>query len=162
MELPHIVYIVIYNINSCLSLLLWIGTTLAFFHSLGNTTFSLQDLNFIWRGLQINALHTLIMVMLIVSWPWYLLVSRFWIIFTMSFSLKVNDKIRFFILFENVEGNSVDFFLTEHWSAKKKLKSPASSLRILTEKNYPQIKFQRLRKIGIWTFGSLVHQSNSL
>ena len=35
-------------------------------------------------------------------------------------------------------------------------------LAILTGKNHPKIKLQRLRKIRIWTFGSLVHQINSL
>ena len=34
-------------------------------------------------------------------------------------------------------------------------------LRILTGKMYPKIKLQRLRKIRILTFGSLVHQINS-
>ena len=34
-------------------------------------------------------------------------------------------------------------------------------LRILTGKNHPKIKLQRLRKIRIWTFGLLVHQINS-
>ena len=34
-------------------------------------------------------------------------------------------------------------------------------LRILTGKKHPKIKFQRLRKIRISTFGSLVHQINS-
>ena len=36
-----------------------------------------------------------------------------------------------------------------------------SLLRILTGKNYPKIKLQCLRKIQIWTFGSLVHEINS-
>ena len=35
-----------------------------------------------------------------------------------------------------------------------------SSLRILTRKKHPKIKLQRLRKIRIWSFGSLVHQIN--
>ena len=35
------------------------------------------------------------------------------------------------------------------------------SLRILTEKKHLKIKFQCLRKVRIWTFGSLVHQTNS-
>ena len=35
------------------------------------------------------------------------------------------------------------------------------NLRILTEKKHPEIKLQRLRKIRILTFGSLVHQINS-
>ena len=34
-------------------------------------------------------------------------------------------------------------------------------LRILTGKKNPKIKLQHLRKIRIWTFGSLVHQINS-
>ena len=38
---------------------------------------------------------------------------------------------------------------------------PFSLLRILTGKNHPKIKLQRLRKIRIWTSGSLVHQINS-
>ena len=35
-------------------------------------------------------------------------------------------------------------------------------LRIITGKNHPQIKLQRLQKVWIWTFGSLVHWINSL
>ena len=34
-------------------------------------------------------------------------------------------------------------------------------LRILTGKKHPKIKLQRLGKIRIWTFESLVHQINS-
>ena len=37
----------------------------------------------------------------------------------------------------------------------------AVTLRILTGKKHPQIKLQRLQKVGIWAFGSLVHQINS-
>ena len=32
-----------------------------------------------------------------------------------------------------------------------------TSLRILTWKTHPQIKLRSLRKVGIWTFGQLVH-----
>ena len=35
-------------------------------------------------------------------------------------------------------------------------------LRILTGKKHRQIKFQRIRKVQIWAFDSLVHQINSL
>ena len=35
-------------------------------------------------------------------------------------------------------------------------------LRTLTWKKQPEIKLQRLRKVWIWTFGSLVHQKNFL
>ena len=34
-------------------------------------------------------------------------------------------------------------------------------LKKLTGKKHPKIKLQRLLKIRIWTFGSLVHQINS-
>ena len=34
-------------------------------------------------------------------------------------------------------------------------------LRMLTGKKHPKMKLQRLRKIQIWTFGSLVHKINS-
>ena len=35
-------------------------------------------------------------------------------------------------------------------------------LRILTGKKHRQIKLQRLQKVPIWAFESLVHQINSL
>ena len=37
---------------------------------------------------------------------------------------------------------------------------PVYKLRILTGKKHPKIKRQRLRKLRILTFGSLVHQIN--
>ena len=40
-------------------------------------------------------------------------------------------------------------------------KTAAKSLRILTGKKHIKIELQRLRKIEIWTFGSLVHHINS-
>ena len=42
-----------------------------------------------------------------------------------------------------------------------KLEDKVSLLRILTGKKHPKIKLQRLRKIRLWTFGSLVHQINT-
>ena len=36
-----------------------------------------------------------------------------------------------------------------------------SPSKILTVKNHPKMKLQRLRKIRIWAFGSLLHQINS-
>ena len=36
-----------------------------------------------------------------------------------------------------------------------------TNLRILAGKKHPKIKLQHLRKIRIWTSGSLVHQINS-
>ena len=34
--------------------------------------------------------------------------------------------------------------------------------RILKREKHPEIKLQRLQKVPIWTFGSLVHQINSI
>ena len=48
------------------------------------------------------------------------------------------------------------------WVVKTKIKKMwLYSLSILTGKKHPQIKFQPLRKVWIWTLGSLVHQINS-
>ena len=49
-----------------------------------------------------------------------------------------------------------DKYLTNHF-----IISLYIGLRILTGKKHPKIKLQRLRKIRIWTFGSLVRQINS-
>ena len=38
---------------------------------------------------------------------------------------------------------------------------PILKLRILTRNEHPKIKLQRLRKMRIWMFGTLVHQINS-
>ena len=37
-----------------------------------------------------------------------------------------------------------------------------ADLRILKGKKHPKIKLQRLQKVRIWAFGSLVHQINFL
>ena len=42
----------------------------------------------------------------------------------------------------------------------KRKENQLGILRILTGKKHPKIKLQHLRKIWIWTFGSLVHQIN--
>ena len=39
---------------------------------------------------------------------------------------------------------------------------PLTALKILTGKEHPKIKLQPLRKIRIWTFGSLLNQINSI
>ena len=49
------------------------------------------------------------------------------------------------------------------WLKMKPLKKEFSCvLRILSGEKHSQIKLLRLRKVGIWTFRSLVHQINSL
>ena len=55
--------------------------------------------------------------------------------------------------------------IRNHPESKEKFVEIAAAavcyLRILTGKKHPKIKPQRLQKIRIWTFGSLVHQINS-
>ena len=53
------------------------------------------------------------------------------------------------------------FHLTQKSILYKRLNFQVKRLRILTGKKHPKIKLQRLRKILILTFGSLVHQINS-
>ena len=57
------------------------------------------------------------------------------------------------LLFQNTYNLN---FLSGYCSVWKQL-----LLRILTWRKHPKIKLKRLRKIRIWTFGSLVHQINS-
>ena len=48
------------------------------------------------------------------------------------------------------------------WKRKRIQKTKQATIfRILIGKKHPKIKLQRLRKIRIWAFGSLVHQINS-
>ena len=53
-------------------------------------------------------------------------------------------------------------FCNSEQNAKLLLSPLINVIRILTVKNRPKIKLQRLQKIRIWTFGSLVHQIKSL
>ena len=62
----------------------------------------------------------------------------------------------FFFFFEYLKTSEICVFGNQVSS-----KNSRFSLRILTGKKHPKIKFQCLRKIRIWTFGSLVHQTNS-
>ena len=45
--------------------------------------------------------------------------------------------------------------------SRRSTKLTIQDLRILTWKKHHKITLQRLRKIRIWTFASLVHQINS-
>ena len=110
---------------------LWIEITFAFFHSLGNTLFLIQDLNFIWRGLIIDSPLILTMLMLFISWPWALLGLKFWTFFKILFLLTLTDEAEFsfffFFFFENDKRTLLELSLMMHWSAKKDLKNSAFS-----------------------------------
>ena len=68
----------------CLSPFFWIGTTFAFFHSIGNL-----PLDTFWNsmGFQIESPESFNIQMLII-WPWALFASRFLIICRMNFLEK--------------------------------------------------------------------------
>ena len=56
----------------------------------------------------------------------------------------------------------INLFAAKKKKKEKKRKVFHFELRILlTGKKYPKVKLQRLRKIRLWTFGSLTHQINS-
>ena len=57
----------------------------------------------------------------------------------------------------NLEGLKEDVYIGVAFQKRY----PVSLLRILTGKKHSKIKLQRLRKIKMWTLGSLVHQINS-
>ena len=101
---------------------LWMRPTFAFYHSLGNTPFSIKDLNIIWRSLIIDSPLILTMKILIISWSWALLGSRFWIIFKISFPLKSTGEIEFCFVFENDEGSLPEFFYFGALTSKEEMK----------------------------------------
>ena len=67
-----------------------------------------------------------------------------------------SESCKFYILISDTTlmTNGIDCF-------KLFIINAITPLRILTGKKHHKIKLQRLRKIRIWTFGSLVHQINS-
>ena len=132
----------------CLSFFVWIGTILAFFHSIGNFIWLRHDLKIIERGLHkegphsfnIRVLiierglhkegpHSFNIRILIVSWPWALLGFRLFIIFIV-FSFDIWTLLRrFSVRNSKLFGSSLLVFSSEYWSAKNVLKSSAFSLK---------------------------------
>ena len=103
-----------------------------FFQSFGNVLVSKHRLKIIFRGLQIELLQSFSILMLIWSWPWALLGSKFWINFSISSSEKVTDDKRLCVKYSSLLGSSLLLFIREHWSAKKELKSSAFFLKSIT------------------------------
>ena len=110
----------------------WIGTTLAFFHSIGNFIWLRHDLKTIERGLHKERPHSFNIQILIIAWPWALLGSRLFIIFIM-FSFNIWTLLRRFSARNSkLFGSSLLLFGSEHCSAKNVLKSSAFSLKLIT------------------------------
>ena len=79
-------------------------------------------------GLLMELLHNLSMRILIISWSWVLF---FRIIFSISFELKLMEKIIFSVRLNNTEGSPLELFIRKYWSAKNILDNSASSLHLV-------------------------------
>ena len=108
---------------------LWIEITFAFFHSLGNTLFLIQDLNFIWRGLIIDSPLILTMLMLFISWPWALLGLKFWTFFKILFLLTLTDEAEF------------SFFFFFFWKRQKNFTRIISYDALISEEGFEKFSF---------------------
>ena len=106
----------------CSSFFLWIGTTLAFFHSLGNIPSFRQFLKMISSGFQMESPHNFNIRMLIMSCPWALLGSSFLIISPMWSAEKWNDSRSDSVWTVKTDGSLLSFTRGVHWSAKYELK----------------------------------------
>ena len=79
-------------------------------------------------GLLMELLHNLSMRILIISWSWVLF---FRIIFSISFELKLMEKIIFSVRLNNTEGSPLELFIRKYWSTKNILDDPALSLHLV-------------------------------
>ena len=102
------------------------GTTFAFFHSLGNWPFLVQDLKIIFKGFEMDSPQILSILILIISWLWALLGPRPRIILAISLLLNLT------VLFKNIEWILLELFIKEHCLSKKELGISAFSLKSLT------------------------------
>ena len=108
--------------------------TFAFFQIAGNLPSFRDCSNIIFKGTVNDSLQVLIIFIDILSQPWALAGSKFFIINDMSSSVTSNDVILALVLYEN-NGNKLEFFIGVHIDAKKLLKRFAFSQK--SETNLP-------------------------
>ena len=77
------------------------------------------------------------MRILIMSWPWALFRSNFWIIFAILSEPKLMEKIIFSTRLNKTEGNQLELFIWEHWLAKKLLNNSAHGQAMFSLSNVP-------------------------
>ena len=106
--------------------------TFAFFQIAGNLPSFRDCSNIIFKGTVNDSLQVLIIFIDVLSQPWALAESKFFIINDMSSFVISNDVILALVLHEN-DGNKFEFFITAHIDAKKLLKD------FLFHKNQRQI-----------------------
>ena len=95
-----------------------IGATFAFFHSGRNLPELKQFWKIISSGLHMEKPQSFIMRMLIMSWPWALIGSRFFIILYISFFGKIMVSKMLLVSLKHVLGKVLIFFNKVHCSEK--------------------------------------------
>ena len=101
------------------------GNNISFFPSDRNFPFSIQHRKVNWSSFYIELPHISIIRILIISWPWALFGSNFWITFAMSFQLKLMEEITFSLILNKNKESTLELFIGEHWLAKTLLKNSA-------------------------------------
>ena len=71
------------------------------------------------------------MWILVISWPWALFGSNFWIIFAMSSEPTSMGEITFPVCLNKTKGSTLELFVREHWLEKKLLNYSVLSLHLV-------------------------------
>ena len=109
--------------------ILWICTTLAFFHSHAYIPLSIQWLKMSLNCLQMEVLHIFMMRILTLSWPCALFGSSFTIVLSMSSSVILTQNSLASVLQSKAGGSWLLLLVNEHWFAKNELSSSAFFLK---------------------------------
>ena len=115
--------------NTLLVAFLWIGTTIAFFHSDGKMSCVRQDLKIILRGLQMESSHNSSMRILVISSPWALFESSLLIMFMISSTEKAPSESDFSVIKGKSDGNVFLLSINKHCFAKKEWKISLFSVK---------------------------------
>ena len=107
-------------LTHCLSLFLWIGVTLAFFHS---------DLKIISRGLQVDIWNNISMGIMIILSSWASFESSLVITFVISFMEKSSSNSDLSVMKGKSEDNVLPLSINERCLAKEELKILLFSLK---------------------------------
>ena len=102
---------------------LWIVKTLLFFQHKGGVPWSKRAFTISRNDLQIDPPHSFSIRMLLILWRWALFGSKALIIFPISFSVKVMLDMGFSVRLSQVVETKVVHLISEHWLAKKELKT---------------------------------------
>ena len=100
-----------------------LGLYWLFFHSYGKERVSIHWLKIRCKGLQIDLPQILVTRILILSWPWALFGSKFYLIFSISLSEKFTVSKGFSVVKWRLRGSSILSLIKEHCFAMKELKS---------------------------------------